>query len=251
MPDTDEIYNRLRFSKDSATGRDGIPYSAYKALPDITTEILCNTIGDMALQNPITNTLDLNEQLIWFAPKGQYADDGTKCVRHPANLRTIFGSNTDSKIIAGTNWNILTPGMLKVTPAEQRGFCHGRQLALNIVDLDAYMRVFNDLARGLDFANRIAEIPAVALYDYSNAFPTLAHEWIFLVLRALGIPGPIRRVIYSLYSNITAFSSGADDDSFLFHVLGGVRTGCPLSSILFVLCVNPILHLFLFLSDWP
>ena len=34
-------------------------------------------------------------------------------------------------------------------------------------------------------------------------------------------------------------------------MLGGVRTGCPLSSILFVLCVNPFIHLFLCLSDNP
>ena len=47
------------------------------------------------------------------------------------------------------------------------------------------------------------------------------------------------------------FSSGIGNGKFLFYVLRGVKTGCPLSSILFLLCVNPIIDLFRFLSDGP
>ena len=36
-----------------------------------------------------------------------------------------------------------------------------------------------------------------------------------------------------------------------FDVLGGVKTGCPLSSILFLLCINPFVYLFDKLSDAP
>ena len=37
----------------------------------------------------------------------------------------------------------------------------------------------------------------------------------------------------------------------MFQVLCGVKTGCPLSSILFLLGVNPFVDLFLWLSDGP
>ena len=58
-------------------------------------------------------------------------------------------------------------------------------------------------------------------------------------------------LIKSLYTNITAYSSGIGDGSFLFEVLGGVKTGCPMSSVLFILCINPFVHLCVFLSDKP
>ena len=32
-----------------------------------------------------------------------------------------------------------------ISPLVQRGFCHGRQLSLNVVDIDAYMSSYNDI----------------------------------------------------------------------------------------------------------
>ena len=121
------------------------------------------------------------------------------------------------------------------------------------------MRAFNllsniDLAeekRSEPYRGNIGDIPASMLYDLCNAFPTLLHEWLWLVLEVLKIPTVIVKVIERLYSNIFAYSSGCGDGSFLFEVLGGVKTCCPLSSILFLLGVNPFIDLFLWLSDGP
>ena len=52
-----------------------------------------------------------------------------------------------------------------------------------------------------------------------------------------------------LHTSILAFSCGTGDGSFLFQVFGGVRTGFPLSALLFLLCINPFVHLFHMLSD--
>ena len=57
--------------------------------------------------------------------------------------------------------------------------------------------------------------------------------------------------IKCLYTPITAYSSGIGDGSFSFEVFGGVRTGCPLSSILFLLCCNPFIFLMNLISDGP
>lgn len=121
------------------------------------------------------------------------------------------------------------------------------------------MRAFNLLSkvdlteekRSEPYGGRIADLPAAMLYDFSNAFPTLLHEWLWLVLKVLQIPKNIVKVIERLYSKIFAYSSGCGDGSFLFEILGGVKTGCPLSSILFLLGVNPFIDLFLWLSDGP
>ena len=65
------------------------------------------------------------------------------------------------------------------------------------------------------------------------------------------IPKQLLKVIECLYTSIKAFSSGCGDGSFLFEVFGVVRTGCPLSSILFLLCCNPFIDLMLRFSDGP
>jgi hypothetical protein len=54
-----------------------------------------------------------------------------------------------------------------------------------------------------------------------------------------------------MYQQVTAFSSGAGDGSLLFNILGGVKTGCPATSILFLLGINPIVDMFNMLCDTP
>ena len=94
------------------------------------------------------------------------------------------------------------------------------------------MRVFNSKFDVSSFSvDRIGNVPAGALYDFCNAFPTLLHEWLFLVLEAYQVPIDLRNLIFNLYTRISAYSAGTGDGSFLFYVLCGVKTGCPLSSI--------------------
>jgi hypothetical protein len=112
--------------------------------------------------------------------------------------------------------------------------------------------VYNNLFDASSFNwSRIGDLPAAALYDFCNAFPTLLHEWLFFVLKVIRCPKEYRNVIQAMYTKIMAYSSGIGECAFLFFVLGGVNTGCPLSSMLFLLGVNPIIHLFIWLSDGP
>jgi len=182
--------------------------------------------------------------LVWFAPKGECEDDKVAVTRTPSNLRIIFGSNADSKLIASSAAEAILPATLAVTPRAQRGFCRGRQLSLNVVDLDVFTRVFNSLACLSGISDSVGSIPCTALYDFCNAFPTVLHDWFFLVLEVLQVPASICYVIKWLFSEITAYSSGAGKGTFLFNVMCGVRTGCPPSSVLFLLCVDPLVNLF-------
>lgn len=52
----------------------------------------------------------------------------------------------------------------------------------------------------------------------------------------------ILKAFECLYFAIQAFSAGCGDGTFPFEVFGGVRTGCPVSSILFSLfCCYPFI----------
>jgi len=139
--------------KDSATGTNGIPYSAYAACLETSAQILENTtelFGEEPEPGPCKGEcydfLKSNRQLVWFAPKGELDDDSVAVLRTPDNLRTIFGSNADVKLISAGVSDSIVEATLELTPAAQRGFCRGRQLSLNVVDLDTFSRAFNTCA---------------------------------------------------------------------------------------------------------
>ena len=147
----------------------------------------------------------------------------------------------------------MMPATLAVTPKNQRGFCPGRQFGINIVVLDTFLRVFNQCS---DFVRSPSEFtpgecPALALYDICNAFPTIAHFWLFAVLQCISLNNRVYNLISNLYTNSAAYSCGIGTGNLLFLVLSGVRTGCPLSATLFLLAFNPFLTLINIVSDGP
>ena len=185
-PNPEDYENCIKHSRDSACGRDGVGYSAYKANVSLSGRVLHNSVKDLSLEQPRTNLEDFNIQKCWFAPKGVVAEDKTACIRTADKFRTILGSNCDSKLISGTIAFQFILAVLLLTPMNQRGFCKGRQLSLNSVDLDVFMRFFNAKFDLKDiWADRIGDIPVTVLYDFCNAFPTILHSFCSLFLGVL------------------------------------------------------------------
>ena len=247
----DDFKSYVSVPGDGQPGPNGIPYSAYRVVPDLSARVLHATFRQLCSSNSLLDLEEFNRTLVWFAPKGNEPGETIEAIRNPGNLRTIFGGNSDSKLISGTLAHKLTSPTLTLTPFIQRGFCRGRQLALNVVDLDIFTRVFNCEADVSDPLLNIGSIPATVLYDFANAFPSLCHQWLFKIFTVIGIPNHLIVCIRNLYSDILAFSSGVGTGEFLFKVERGVKIGCPLSSILFLLAINPFVYLFQWLSDGP
>lgn len=88
-----------------------------------------------------------------------------------------------------------------------------------------------------------------AIGSVKPAFCTVWHDWLLLILERVQVPAPIRNVVLALYTQVTAYSSGAGGGSFLFYGLECGITWCPPSSVCFLLCVDPRVHLILMLSD--
>ena len=132
----EDFLQNIQVVRNGAPGPNGIPYAAYRACPELSATVFSKAYSDLSSQSPQSNLSVFNESLVWFAPKGVVEGEGSSVVRSPANLRTIFRSICDSKLICGTVSNNITSATLDVTPDLQRGFCRGRQLSLNVVDLD-------------------------------------------------------------------------------------------------------------------
>ena len=114
------------------------------------------------------------------------------------------------------------------------------------------MRAFNLLSkvdlteekRSEPYRGMIGDLPAAMLYDFSNAFPTLLHEWLWLVFKVLKILKDIVKVIERLYSKIFAYSSGCGDGSFLFELWVVLKLVVPSAPFCFCLESSPLLTFF-------
>ena len=188
LPQKERFVAIIKKVKDSATGPNGLPFSAYAAWPGASAQVFENTtelFGREAeaghAKADCYDCITFKKQLVWFAPKGEVDKDSVAVLRAPDNLRTIFGSNADAKLISAGVSDAIVDATLASTPAAQRGFCRGRQLSLNVVDLDTFSRAFNICANtDLTEENRdqhywvnISDIPSVISYDFCMSFPRL------------------------------------------------------------------------------
>ena len=84
-------------------------------------------------------------------------------------------------------------------------------------------------------------IPILVLFDYASTFPSVAHEWMLLVLKAIRIPYGILNIVRARYADNDAFSDSSKVIVWLFKIVSSVLQGCPLSGSLFVIVIDPLL----------
>ena len=82
-------------------------------------------------------------------------------------------------------------------------------------------------------------IPGAALYiDFEKAFDCISWDYMHQVLHKFGFGPEFRRWIKVIYTDVqSAIINNAWMSSF-FTLTRGVRQGCPLSALLFVMCVE-------------
>jgi hypothetical protein len=90
----------------------------------------------------------------------------------------------------------------------------------------------------------VAAIPILVLFDFAAAFPSVAHAWMFLVLRGIKLWGGYITGIEGLYTGNKAYGCSGGFVVFLFWILAGVLQGCPMSGTLFVFAIDPLLWSF-------
>ena len=177
-----------------------------------------------------------NDAVSVFLPKP--IDDAAHDMlnRSPEDTRPLALKNTDNKILAAA----FNSGLSSTTPTwadpDQRGFVPNRQGVDNIIGFDTAMRI-------QDWTAPAAEMPLGLCFDFKAAFPSISHSFLFLVLRAIGVPRGLERFLSAMYRQNDAYACVNGALQWLFSVQQGVLQGCPLSGTLFVFCVNIVLKM--------
>ena len=80
------------------------------------------------------------------------------------------------------------------------------------------------------------------LLDTAKAFDSIDHDWIHLVLARLKFLPWLRFFVRGALHDVKVSPFFGKGSTHLINILRGVKQGCPLSPLLFILSYDPLLH---------
>ena len=255
-----DMIRGIRFkSKNSAPGGDGIPYFAWDILDEFGSRHISDLLDSHLKGNTISDSFNEGEFVFpdKLGPETEEERTEGSIFRHPEETRPLTLKNTDNKKVALVLNFSVSPVIERCACDLQNGFIHGRQLVQNPVDLDHSARLSSlryaskhDEPRNfaaditIPLKGCLGLLPLLLLFDYAAAFPSVAHWWIFAVLKFAGAPTGFINAVKTLYTDNKGYYTVGGLRNFLFMVTSGVLQGCPLSGSLFVFAIDPLLRHF-------
>ena len=208
-------------SNDSSPGPDGVPFAAYRVLKDICAPFILDMIIGAANGQPPPDRF--NHGRLFLIPK----DESYKVL----STRPIVVNNADNRLFAKVMTAVMTPGAPSVVHLSQKGFIQGRVGSDNVTGL-------TDLFYSHLEARQQVHILQI---DTRKAFDSIDHEYILTVLDVIGFPEWLIRVVLFLLTNVFAIPVVAAHTSVQIPIHRGVKQGCPLSPLLFVIAYDPLI----------
>ena len=136
--------------------------------------------------------------------------------------------NADYKIAARALAKRLQNVIPNIISFDQMGYIKNRSAAENI-------RLVQDL---LDFCS-YTNIPGIFLFlDFKKAFDNVEHNFLFEILKRYNFGESFIHWIKTIYNNADGKVINNGWLSKTFSIIKGVRQGCPLSALLFLLVVE-------------
>jgi exonuclease III len=203
-------------------GPDGINHEFFIKEWDIIKEDLKDIINDMYINGSISDAQKHGH--IVCLPKNTNS-------MSPDNFRPLTLLNTDYKILTRIIANRLKPRADNILHRNQ--FC-GRS---GHTILDAIATVRDIIA----YAEEYNESICLLSIDFKDAFDKISHTYLFKILQEYGISDRFCSRLKKIYANATSTLTLNGHRSPTIQIESGVRQGCPLSMLLFALCINPLL----------
>ena len=142
-----------------------------------------------------------------------------------ANWRPISLLNVDFKIAAHALASRLHKVLPKIISSDQSGYIRGRYIGTNI-------RLIQDIIDNTE-TNKLSG--AILFLDFKKAFDMVEWPFMFKTLRHFGFGPSFIRWVETMYTNIQSSINHNGWISEPFSLHRGVRQGCPLSALLFII----------------
>jgi len=241
-----DVINEILVKRKSCPGPNGIPFVCYAEMCDLAAPVILAVCQYFAAGGSPKN--DFNECTLFFLPK-----DGTGS---PLAHRPIAASNTDNRIIANVVRRKLEGAVFDILERSQTGFVRGRRIEehirfFNRKFYDAlYSRYRDDLpAPGLsyrdDSEDNVPDEDGTDYYmlflDFAKAYDSVSRRFMFCLLEQVGVPKCYINIIRALYHDVTARPALPGKSKVRISMADGLKQGCPLSCLLFILAIDPLL----------
>ena len=174
-------------------------------------------------RSPIKGYGDFNMSDLYFLPK----DDSML----PDHTRPIAASNTCNRIVANIVRARIEAPLLEMLCRTQTGFVRDRSIEENI-------RFYNDrLTRALEEGKTYN----ILLLDFAKAYDSVSRKYVLRLLSRVGVPEGYTCLIGGLFERTYASPVMQGKHGVRLAMLDGLKQGCPLSPLLFILAIDPLL----------
>jgi len=219
--DLDECHKALMsMANNKSPGSDGFSVEFYKCFWE--------EIKDMVLEsfqyafNTGKLSIDQRRGVISLIPKKD------KDVRLLQNWRPISLLNTDYKILTKVLASRLQFALKDIISPDQTGYIKGRNIGENI-------RLMDDIIHVSTQNNMKGYI---VLLDFQKAFDSVSISFLKKTLETFNFGPYFRQWIEVIYNGVSSCVTNNGHISDFFTVTRGIRQGCPISSLLFIMVVE-------------
>ena len=205
----------------SAPGPDGLSSPLYQFFQTKWSEVLPDVFNESIKRGKLPPGLNL--AIIKLLPKSDNPVDINQ-------FRPISLINTDTKILAHILAERLKVILSKLISKNQHAYLTGRQINVALKKIASY------IGSGLKNNKCVMNI------DFAKAFDTIDRDYIFAILAKIGVGSFMIDAVKTLYTNTKAAIEVNGFISIPITTQRGVRQGCPLSALLFIMGLDPLLR---------
>ena len=203
---------------------DGLPYEVYLRMSHMFVPILMNMFNHWFVQGAIPGSV--TKGVITLLKKG-----GRHVWGWFRRLQAHTLLNTELKILARVLANRLQLVISDLIGSEQTFAVKERSIQDNL-------HLIREVLEGIEDGTE----PALISLDQSKAFDRVDHRFLVTVLVTAGLKPEFRRWISMMYHNPQAVVQVNERRSRVFAIERLVQQGCPLSPLLYVLTLEPLLR---------
>ncbi len=213
-------YVLSKMKNESSPGLDGLGAPFYKVFWAKIKNLVMGSINYAFEKGELSATQ--RKGVIVLIPKGNSQSNELK------NFRPISLTCCDYKIGAAALAARIQKVISKLVDTDQTAYIKGRSISQNI-------RLIEDAI----FYTNVNDLPgAIVALDFSKAFDSISKEFVLVILRKYNFGHDFTKWIQVFMNNAQSCVMNAGWLSDYFYLERGIRQGCPLSALMFVLAVE-------------